>query len=64
MGKRYIRYFGIPDMNEAQLAALDAATEKEDVEEILYPCYFGRSVEQVRRVILNYWNNDAVREVE
>ncbi len=54
MGKRYIRYFGIPDMNEVQLAALDAAIEKEDIEEILYPCYFGRGVEQARRIIMDY----------
>ena len=31
MGKRYIRYFGIPDFSEEQLNELDALTKKEDI---------------------------------
>ncbi len=51
MGKRYIRYFGIPDFNEEQLAHLDALTSKEDIEEFLLLHYFGDEDETARTII-------------
>lgn len=50
MGKRYIRYFGIPNFTEEQLQELDNITEREDVERWLYPCYFGEDAENVKNV--------------
>ena len=51
MGKRYIRYFGIPDFSEMQLNQLDALTTKEDIEEFLYLCYFGDEADEVKIII-------------
>lgn len=51
MGKRYIRYFGIPDFNEEQLTYLDVLTQKEDIEEFLYLCYFGDNADRVKVII-------------
>lgn len=56
MGKRYIRYFGIPELNEEQLIQLDSLTEKEELEEYLYPCYFDDE-EKARQVIKDYLYN-------
>ena len=57
MGKRYIRSFGIPDMNEGQLAQLDAMNERQQIEEFLYPLYFGHSANRARRVIGGFLDN-------
>ena len=54
MGKRYIRYFGIPDFSEEQLNELDALTKKEDIEEFLYICYFGDDADRKREIITSY----------
>ena len=51
MGKRYIRYFGIPDFNDIQLNQLDALTTKEDIEDFLYLCYFGDNADEVKDII-------------
>ena len=51
MGKRYIRYFGIPDFSEEQLNELDALTKKENIEKFLYTCYFGDDAESKREII-------------
>ena len=51
MGKRYIRYFGIPDFSAIQLNQLDALTTKEDVEDFLYLCYFGDNADEVKEII-------------
>lgn len=51
MGKRYIRYFGIPDFNDIQLNQLDALTTKEDIEDFLYLCYFGDNADEVKEII-------------
>ena len=52
MGKRYIRYFGIPKMAEGQLMELDRADSKEEVERVLYPCYFENDAEQIKKIIV------------
>lgn len=54
MGKRYIRYFGIPDFSEEQLNELDALTKKEDIEEFLNICYFGDDADRKREIITSY----------
>ena len=51
MGKRYIRYFGIPDFSEMQLNKLDTLTVQEDIEDILYFCYFGDKADEVKGII-------------
>lgn len=51
MGKRYIRYFGIPDFSEIQLNQLDALSTKEDIEDFLYLCYFGDDADEVKAII-------------
>lgn len=51
LGKRYIRYFGIPDFSEEQLIQLDALTNKEDIERFLYICYFGDESDRVKGII-------------
>lgn len=54
LGKRYIRYYGIPDFSEEQLNELDSLTKKEDIEEFLYICYFGDEAEEIREIITSY----------
>lgn len=54
LGKRYIRYYGIPDFSEEQLNELDSLTKKEDIEEFLYICYFGDDAEGIREIITSY----------
>lgn len=51
MGKRYIRYFGIPDFSEIQLNQLDVLTTKEDIEDFLYSCYFEDNADEVKVII-------------
>ena len=51
MGKRYIRYFGIPNFSEMQLNQLDALTTKEEIEDFLYLCYFGDHTEEAKAII-------------
>lgn len=51
MGKRYIRYFGVPDLSGEQLQQLDGITYKEEIENLLYPCYFGEEMDEARVVI-------------
>lgn len=51
MGKRYIRYFGIPNFTKDQLVQLDALTGKDDLEEFLYWCYFGEKAELIKKII-------------
>lgn len=54
MGKRYIRYFGVPDLNDEQLRQLDGITDKQEIENLLYPCYFGEETNIAREVISDY----------
>ena len=54
MGKRYIRYFGVPDLSGEQLQQLDGITDKREIENLLYPCYFEDRVDEVRAVIGRY----------
>jgi len=54
MGKRYIRYFGVPDLNDEQLQQLDEITDKQEVESFLYPCYFGEDTDEARKIISDY----------
>lgn len=54
MGKRYIRYYGIPSLTEEQTAILDTMTAKEDIENLLYPLYFGNQAEDVQNIIHQY----------
>ena len=51
MGKRYIRYFGIPNFSEMQLNQLDALTTKEEIEDFLYLCYFGDEADEAKAII-------------
>lgn len=51
MGKRYIRYFGIPNLSGEQLQQLDGITDKREIENLLYPCYFGEEMDEARVVI-------------
>ena len=53
MGKRYIRFFGVPNFTEEQLLELDNATEKEAIERLLYPCYFGADATRVKKIMSN-----------
>lgn len=54
MGKRYIRYFGVPQLTDDQQEELDGLTEKDEIERFIYPCYFGENSERVRGVIEAY----------
>ena len=54
MGKRYIRYFGIPDLSEEQWLQLDRTMGKREIENLLYPYYFGERENVNRRVISKY----------
>lgn len=54
MGKRYIRYFGIPVFTDEQLKNLDSKAQTNEIEEFLYPIYFGDDAEGVKRVIVDY----------
>lgn len=54
MGKRYIRYFGAPDLSDEQLKHLDEITEKQEIENLLFPCYFGEDINHAREVISDY----------
>lgn len=54
MGKRYIKHFGIPNFTPAQYVILDSLTQKEDIEQFLYPLYFGNRVEEVKSIIDDY----------
>lgn len=54
MGKRYIRYFGIPAFTDEQLRILDSKTQTNEIEDFLYPIYFGNDAEGVKRVISDY----------
>lgn len=51
MGKRYIRYFGIPNFSKVQLAHLDKLTRKDDIENFLYLCYFGDNANWAKSII-------------
>lgn len=51
MGKRYIRYFGIPNFSKVQLAHLDKLTRKDDIENFLYFCYFGDNANWAKSII-------------
>lgn len=57
MGKRYIRYFGVPDLSDEQLQRLDRITGKQEIENLLYPCYFGEETNTARETISNYLEN-------
>lgn len=54
MGKRYIRYFGVPDLSEEQLLQLDRITSKQEVERLLYLCYFREKAKNAKEIISNY----------
>lgn len=54
MGKRYIRYFGVPDLSGEQLQQLDGITYKQEIENLLYPCYFGVEADEAREVIESF----------
>lgn len=54
MGKRYIRYFGVPDLSDEQLQQLDGITDKHEIENMLYPCYFEEDMAEVRKFISDY----------
>lgn len=54
MGKRYIRYFGIPDLSEEQWLQLDETMGKCEIENLLYPCYFREDENENRRIISEY----------
>lgn len=54
MGKRYIRYFGIPDLSEEQWLQLDGTMGKCEIENLLYPCYFREEENENRRIISEY----------
>ena len=58
MGKRYIRYFGIPQLTEEQLDELDNLESKTEVEDFLYPIYFGNQTDRARDVIMSFVNLD------
>ena len=51
MGKRYIRYFGIPELTVEQLQQLDNLTDKNEIENLLFPCYFGIHGNRLRTLI-------------
>ena len=51
MGKRYIRYFGVPNFNDEQLRILDETNDREEIENLLYSCYFGDDAEAARDMI-------------
>lgn len=51
MGKRYIRYFGVPNFDDEQLLILDGTTDREEIENLLYFCYFGEGAEAARDMI-------------
>lgn len=51
MGKRYIRYFGVPNFDDEQLLILDGTTDREEIENLLYFCYFGEGAEAARDLI-------------
>lgn len=54
MGKRYIRYFGIPELTAEQLQQLDNMTDKQEIENLLFPCYFGTHGERTKTLIKGY----------
>ena len=54
MGKRYIRYFGVPDVSDEQLQQMDGITDKREIENLLYQCYFGVEADEAREVIENF----------
>lgn len=51
MGKRYIRYFGIPELTGGQQTILDGLTDRTAIEEMMYECYFGVNAAEYRRLI-------------
>ena len=51
MGKRYIRYFGIPNFTEEQLLVMDNETDREKIEQLLYLCYFGDKADKVKAIL-------------
>lgn len=56
MGKRYIRYFGIPTFSNDQKQVLDALVTRNEVEDFLYSIYFGDDARDVKRSIEDYLN--------